>query len=168
MFAIGDYVIYGTTGVCKVEAIGKLSKPGFPEDVDYYTLAPFYVRGSVIYTPTEGTKVLMRPLLTKEEAELLIDGVPNLTPLVVDDEKRREEIYREMLRSGDLNRVISLLILLGRRRRERLAVGKKVTASDDKYFKLGEECLYGELSIAMDLPRDIIKAQILQHLNLEA
>ena len=161
MFAIGDYIVYGTTGVCKVEAIGRLQKDGFPADVEYYTLAPSYVKGSTIYARVEGTKVLMRPVMTRSEIDQLIAEIEAIEPLVVTDEKKREEIYREVLKSGDLRKIISAIKLLCKRKEERLLQGKKVTASDDKYFKLAEDSLLGELAIVLGMD----KASVREYLN---
>ena len=40
---------------------------------------------------------------------------------------------------------------------ERTAEGKKVTASDSKYFHLAEESLCGELAISLDMNKDEVK-----------
>ncbi|MDE6951262.1 MAG: CarD family transcriptional regulator, partial [Lachnospiraceae bacterium] len=47
MFKVGEYVVYGNTGVCRVEGIGPL--PIGSSDKDYYTLVPVYGRNSRIY-----------------------------------------------------------------------------------------------------------------------
>jgi CarD family transcriptional regulator len=46
MFAVGDYIIYGSNGVCKVEAVGLLDMSGIPKDRQYYTLQPIYAKTS--------------------------------------------------------------------------------------------------------------------------
>ena len=71
MYQQGDLIVYGNTGVCRVEAVGHPQGiSGIPEDKLYYTLAPLYSAG-VIYAPLD-TPVLMRPVLTREAAEKLI------------------------------------------------------------------------------------------------
>lgn len=42
----------------------------------------------------------------------------------------------------------------------RLEQGKKVTAVDDKYFKMAEDRLYGELAIALGMNKDNVKEYI--------
>ena len=40
---------------------------------------------------------------------------------------------------------------------ERIAEGKKVTASDERYFHMAEESLYGEFAIALGIEREEVK-----------
>ena len=76
MFQIGDKVIYGNDGVCLVEAVGPLPLDGCHRKKAYYTMSPLYGSGR-IYAPVE-TSVFMRPILTREEAEALIRGIPRI------------------------------------------------------------------------------------------
>ena len=43
MFEIGEYIVYGNTGVCKVAEKTKMAAPGAKTDKLYYTLEPVYV-----------------------------------------------------------------------------------------------------------------------------
>ena len=42
MFKEGDFIIYGSNGVCQVEHIGSMELQGVPDDKMYYTLVPVY------------------------------------------------------------------------------------------------------------------------------
>ena len=50
MFEKGDYVVYGTKGVCQVEEITELEMKGTAEGRLYYVLRPF-ISSSVISSP---------------------------------------------------------------------------------------------------------------------
>ena len=39
----------------------------------------------------------------------------------------------------------------------RLAEGKKMTASDEKYFHLAQESLYGEFAVTLGMERDQVQ-----------
>ena len=75
MFSVGDLIVYNETGVCRVEQIGP---PAFNprERRDYYTLTPLYGAGT-IYVPVD-SGVFMRLVLSREEAEALIDELLTL------------------------------------------------------------------------------------------
>ncbi len=60
MFSIGEYVVYGVEGVCRVEEAGKLKVAGLDKNRAYYRLRPYYHDGT-IYTPVDG-KAVMRPV----------------------------------------------------------------------------------------------------------
>ena len=70
-FSIGDLIIYGETGVCRVEATEE--RPFLGEITNCYRLQPIY-QSCVIYTPTDNGNVFMRPIVSAEEAQKLIDS----------------------------------------------------------------------------------------------
>ncbi|MBQ2879212.1 MAG: CarD family transcriptional regulator, partial [Anaerotignum sp.] len=77
MYQKGEYVIYGNNGICKVEEIGiPMGTPMENNGKEYYTLSPVFGTGN-IYVPLD-TKVFMRPILTKEQAEALIGQIPQI------------------------------------------------------------------------------------------
>ena len=63
MFSVGEYIVYGVEGVCRVEEAGKLKVAGLDKNRAYYRLRPYYHDGT-IYTPVDG-KAVMRPVLTR-------------------------------------------------------------------------------------------------------
>ena len=81
MYQTGDLLIYGSTGVCRVLSIDRRQDyvDGIKQDKLYYRLKPLH-QGGVIYTPVDNSKVVMRPVISREEAEALIDTIPTLQP----------------------------------------------------------------------------------------
>lgn len=154
MFEAGEYIVYGNTGVCKVEEITKMTVPGSDADRLYYTLEPVYDKGCRLFTPVDNQKVKMRPVLTKKEADELIGKIKEIDLLWVNDEKNREQIYKEAIRTCNCEEWVRIIKTLYLRKRERIAAGKKVTSSDARYLHLAQESLYGELSIVMGIPKD--------------
>ena len=77
MFQAGDLVVYGTTGVCRVESIDRPNMTGADRHKEYYRLKPLYQDG-FIYTPVDNPKVFIRPVVSREEAERLIDLIPSI------------------------------------------------------------------------------------------
>ena len=157
MFNIGDLVVYGNTGVCRVVEIGPPPLKGLPDDKDYYTLAPYYSEKSVIFTPCDNDKVVLRSIISIKEAKKLIKMVESIALLEITDEKKREESYKEVMRSCDPVRLVSIIKTIHERKMKRLSEGKKVTASDEKYFQMAEEKLYGELAIVLDVEKNEVK-----------
>lgn len=152
MFQVGDYVVYGTKGVCKVEKIGVIESLG--NGRMYYTLAPVYIKGSTVFTPIDNQKVVLRSVITKDEALKLIEEIPEIESLWVENEKRRENEFKDLLTRCDCRELVSMIKNLYNRKQERIAEGKKVTVSDEKFFKMAEDSLYGELAISLGMSRD--------------
>ncbi|MBO5303928.1 MAG: CarD family transcriptional regulator [Lachnospiraceae bacterium] len=165
MFEVGQYIIYGNTGVCKIEEIKKMAAPGTKEDRLYYVLDPVYDKGCRLFTPVDNQKIIMRSVLTKEEAEELISRMKDIEVLWVADEKNREQMYKEAIRSCNCEEWVRIIKTLYMRKMSRLAEGKKVTSSDAKYLHLAEENFYGELSIALGIPKSEMEEFITQKIE---
>ena len=160
MFQKGELIVYGNSGVCRVEEIGPPGLSGVPKNVDYYTLSPYYSTNSKIFTPCDNEKIVMRPILTRKEAQSLIGEISSIGLLVVTDEKRREECYKEVMKSCDCRKFVSIIKTIYKRKQERISEGKKITTSDEKYFQMAEDKLYGELAISLGIDRAEVKDYI--------
>ncbi len=165
MFEKGDYIIYGTSGVCRIEDITTMNMTSVPRDKLFYVLSPSSQRGGRIFTPVDNQKTLMRRILSKEEALRLIDEIPSIEELWITNEKMREEKYKECMRSGDCREWIKIIKTLYLRKQERNAQGKKITATDEKYLRMAEDYLYSELEIPLEIPKANMEAYISQQIE---
>jgi len=160
MFQVNDTVIYGNHGVCKISEIGTLSISMADKKKAYYTLRPVYQPSAVIYAPVENPKTLMRPVITKEEAEKLIKEVPDIDSVWIANEKERESQYKAALQTCDCRELVKIIKTLYLRKTARIQNGKKVTAVDEKYFRLAETALYEELAYVLDMEKSMIAPYI--------
>lgn len=165
MFKVGDYIVYGSVGVCKVEKVGSVEFSGIGKDRQYYTLLPVYTKGSTVFTPVDNKKVLMRPIISKEEAMELIHDIQNIELLWMDDDTRREAVYKEALQKQDCKELIKIIKTTYQRKQSKLAEGKKVPIGDEKYFKLAEDYLYGELAISFGMEKEQVKEFIIDNVT---
>lgn len=154
MFEKGELIQYGTNGVCEIVDITTPKISGIPKGKLYYELQPYYKKDGKIFTPIDNKKVLMRKILTKKEAQELIDGIPEIEALYIENDKMREMQYKECIRSGDCREWIRIIKTLYLRKMKRIAQGKHITATDERYLKLAEESLYSELSISLAIPKE--------------
>lgn len=95
MFQEGDMIIYGNTGVCRVEQVGHPDHiKGADDSRLYFTLAPVYQAG-VIYAPVD-TPVFTRPILTRQAAEELIAKIPAIRAEIYNgrDQRVLSDCYR--------------------------------------------------------------------------
>lgn len=157
MFEVGDYVVYGTNGVCQVEAISPMAVPGSGEKRMYYTMKPCYIRASSIFTPVDNEKVVMRPVMTREEALQLLERIEEVPGIEIHEEKKRELEYKAAVLKCDPDLLVGLLKTIHDRMEERTKEGKKVTSSDMKYFHIAEDSLHGELAISLEMEKNEVK-----------
>ena len=71
MYNVGDIIVYGEHGICRVAAVGPLDLGG-PGGRLYYTLHPYYQPELVIYAPIDNERVVIRPPITREQAEQIV------------------------------------------------------------------------------------------------
>ena len=108
MYQAGDYIVYGTSGVCRVDEV----KPSpFEDEADrqYYTLTP--VTGTeTIYIPVD-SPVFMRPVISREQAETLVRDIPNIEVDHFTSHSMRlsSEHYQEVLQSHDCGDLVQLI-----------------------------------------------------------
>lgn len=153
MFHEDEYVVYGTNGVCQVGEITTLELDNVAKDREYYILYPVNNSGK-IYVPVDKGDEKMRRALTREEAQELIEQMPNIKPIKVNNEKLLEEMYKKCVRCYDCEEWIRLIKCIYLRKEQRLSSGKKVTAVDERYMHIAEEALYSELGMALGLPKE--------------
>ncbi len=152
MFEVGDYVVHGNNGVCKVEAIQTMDGIGDQKRV-YYTLVPVYTSGSKLFVPTDSKKVITRSVMTKDEVKNLLKEWDDIETLCIENDKKREETYKEALRSCDCRKWVQLIKTSYQRNQDRIQNGKKATTSDERYLQMAEENLFGELAIPLEMTR---------------
>lgn len=160
MFKVGEYIVHGRNGVCKVEDITHIDISGADKEQLYYTLIPMKSSGSKIFYPVDSDRVVMRSLVTKEEAENIVDGIKNIKPMWIENDRQREMKYKEAISSCDCQQLICIIKTLHQRNMERAAQGKRITFVDDRYLKEAKENLQDEFSIALGIDRDEVEEYI--------
>ena len=152
MFDKGEYIIYGTNGVCKVSDCTRSDIPG--DNRMYYVLSPVGQERSTIYTPVDNQKVLMRAVISREEAVSLIEGIPSYEELIIPETRDQEQQYKQILRGQDCTMLLRFIKALYRRKECREEDGKKITAVDEKYISMVKNSLLNELAIALDMEKE--------------
>lgn len=166
MFQKGEYVVCGGKGVCRVEDITRLNLTGV--DREYCILKPVYMAGSTVYVPADTAGESMRRVLSRKEANRLIEEIPAIPLIVSADDKQLEQEYRSCMHSNSCEGWIKIMKTVYLRRQKRLEEGRKVTAVDAKYIRLAEENLYGELAIALNMEQNQVEDYILQEMDKDA
>lgn len=158
MFQVGEMIVCDHNGVCKVLAVTEM--PELRKGVLYYELEPVYSKGSRIYVPVDSEKLVMRKVSTAEEVEQLLNEIPDIETIWISNEKKREEQYKEVARRYDCREWVKIIKTIHMRKRSRGLEGKKITYIDEKYMKLAEENLYGEISIPLKIERNQVQGYI--------
>lgn len=163
MYQVGDFVIYGNTGVCQITEIKPLAYLG--NEQMYYILTPVF-QNCTISTPVENRKVFMRPVISKEEAERLIEKIPSIHAQAYHNSVLRQltDHYEAVLETHDCEALVELTMSIYSKKRVFEEQKRKFGAIDERFMKKAEELLFGELSVALGIPKgevvDYISARI--------
>ena len=115
---------------------------------------------ALIYTPVEGGKVPMRPVMSAEAARALAEEVPQIQP----EEHRARTIqlltqhYQSILQSGSSRDLLELAMSIQAKRRQAEKHNRRLGMVDERYGRQAERLLFGELAAALDLPYDQVPA----------
>jgi len=168
MFSIGDMVMYGGTGVCVVENITTLKLSGVDKERLYYVLRPMYQSGT-IQTPVDSNKIPIRPVLTKTQAEELVDAIPKVTATIC-TEKNLSALrnhYQQQMSSFDCLDLLRMTKSIYAKKRDAESRQKKIGMTDEKYLRRAEDLLFGELAVALGISRDAVTDYIARRLSSE-
>ena len=165
MYQIGEKVVCGSKGVCSVENITKLNISGIDKEREYYILKPVYMAASTVYVPVDHAETALRSVLTEAEARELLEKIPGLTTISIANEKFLEQEYKTCLRTDRCEEWIRILKTTMERKEKRLEAGRKVTAVDAKYLKIAQDCVYGELAVALSIPREDVETYIAEQIG---
>ena len=128
MYTIGEKIIYGENGVCTVAKVAPLESSGASDKL-FYHLEPLI--GSGVYFAPVDSGAFMRPVISREEAEALIDAIPSIEPAICRDNRFNhvDAFYKELFRQHSCEALVSIV----------------------KGLHLRKDILHGELSIALGM-----------------
>ena len=165
MYKVGEMIHHPNRGLCRVEEITRMRPSSAEPEKDYYKLTPLDSVGSTVFTPVDSDRVKLRRMISKEEARQLIDDFPSIETLKITDERKVENICRDSLASIDCKDWVSLIKVLYKRRNKRLAEGKKVAVSEDRYYQSAVGRLHLELGEALGIEASEVEAYITAQLG---
>ena len=161
MFSVGEKIIYAENGVCTVEKIAPLAISGAPKDKLYYHLTPLVGSGTY-FTPVD-SGAYMRPVMSREEAEALIDAMPGIKPAVCNDNRFNhvDAFYKELFRLHTCEALVAIVKGL----RSRMAERKTRSSRAEATMKRAKDMLHGELSVALGIELQEVETYIQQRLG---
>ena len=163
MFSVGDKIIYGENGVCTVESIGPLTMAGAPKEKLYYYLSPLI--GSGTYFAPVDSGAYMRPVMSRDEAEALIDAMPGIQPAICTDNRFNhvDAFYKELFKQHSCEALVSIVKGLKSRMSDRKTKSSRAEAT----MKRAKDILHGELSVALEIDVKDVEGYIVSRLGSE-
>ncbi|SFC80768.1 CarD family transcriptional regulator [Butyrivibrio sp. YAB3001] len=161
MLNIGECVIYGSHGLCKVRDI---LVPSFLErgkEKLYYMMISAVDVGSVLYVPVEGAEDKIREVISADYAEGLIDDIEEAPETELPEGKKAEPAIMAIIKRNTAYEMMGLVKSLHKIKSHREAEGKKFATLNEKYLNMAEKILYTELAFSLETEKDVIKRRVI-------
>ena len=161
MFEVGEKIVYGENGVCTVEKIEPLGMSGASKDKLYYHLSPLIGTGTYFAPVDSGT--FMRPVMSRAEAEALIDAMPGIAPAVCNDNRFNhvDAFYKELFRLHSCEALVAIVKGL----RSRMAERKTRSSRAEATMRRAKDMLHGELSVALGINIQDVESYIQERIG---
>lgn len=161
MYQLGDLIIYDRIGVCRIADITVRNSAEVEQDRLFYVLTPLY-QNLTIFTPINNTKIFMRPIITKDEAEQLIDMIPTIRAEAYHNSTISQlvEHYKESLKTHDCSDLLELCMSIYTKKQAAEQQNRKFGAVDKKFMNHAEDLLFGELAAALDIDKGQVPVYI--------
>lgn len=162
MFSVGDAVVYGTQGVCRISDITDITVDKVIRK--YFVLSPVYSGKATLYVPVDNEEVIrtrMRPVFTIDEIDSIIKNVSEgkTMPWIAND-ARRKEFCMNTLKSGDRMELVRLIGMLYSHQADMKAQNKLFHISDERYLKEAETLINEEFAFVLGIELGEVKKYI--------
>lgn len=170
MYSMGDCVVYHHD-VCKVVGY----EENYIEEDDYLVLEAIFQHSLQYYVPVRSLDLLLRPVISKEQALQLIDSIKDTEPLCDEELKKYNrkrnlpgqgsassnnklhDCYRNYLKKNTIDNLIPFIKRIHLRMEEREDNDQNPIATDKEFYKIVEEILQNELAVALDMQPDEVR-----------
>jgi CarD family transcriptional regulator len=165
MYQVGDQVVYGIHGVCRVADKEKqiVSKKA----VTYLVLEPVGQEGSRYLVPmsSEAAMSKLHPILKREELEEMLRSPEVRQEAWIREENLRKQAYRDVISSGQRVEIMKMVHSLYAHKHKQMEAGKKFHLADENFLRDAEKMLSSEISVVMGTSFEEAKAYLREQLK---
>ena len=167
MYELGDSVVY-RHDVCKVVGY----EENYIDEDDYLVLEAIFQQSLTYYVPVRSLDILLRPVITREQALSLIDTIRDIDPLDEDELKKYarkrnppgqggastsnklHDCYRNYMKKSTLESLIPFIKCIRGRMDRREANNQSPIATDREFYEMAESIVNNELAVALGITRE--------------
>lgn len=165
MFQVGDKVVYGIHGVCDVTR--QEERIIDRKRVSYLVLEPAGQPGSCYLVPAHNAAAMskLKHMLSREDLENLMQSEKVKADGWISDENQRKQSYRELISSGDREKLMCMVRSLYLHKNSQTAAGRKCHLCDENFLRDAEKLLCSEISVVMNMEYDQAKQYLRENLQ---
>lgn len=166
MYQIGELVMYGIHGVCRV--IDVETRTIDRRKMDYLVLEPQGQKESRYYVPAGNPNAMakLRPMLSREALDELLLSAEVREDSWITDENARKQYYRELISCGDRVKLLRMIRSLYRHKQEQEAMGRKFHLCDENFLRDAQRLIDTEFSTVLGIPPVEVRSYVTEKLNV--
>lgn len=157
---IGETVVYRRQGIYEItsvkeQVIGEVKK-------DYYVFRSVYDKNATIYVPVDNENLTsqIERLLSKDEINAIVDQSDTTDIIWIENNAERAICYDEIVKSGDLSRILSVLRLYMLQKEGENKKSFRAFAKDERIFSAAMK----NITEAFACPLGISKAEVMAYI----
>lgn len=156
MYNVGDVIIYSIHGLSQID---KICEKTFSDVTrTYYVLHPVGQSNLTISIPVDSDKVVMLQLLSREEAEEILQSFRLPGTSWIEDLKQRNKKNRILVKTGDRKEIALLINSLMRKKIELSMQNMKLYDQDLMLLNTIQNLLFKEIAASLECSvEEIIK-----------
>lgn len=156
MFNIGDTVVYGSQGVCKIDCVE--TKQIGKQSADYYVLKPLFNDSTSLFVPVNNDKLTskIRDVLTKAQLDDFVKKIPDIELLTYADENQKRELYKLKL-SESIESLATIIKTIRHEKDFRKQNNKKLNIGDEQTLRKAEQLFYNEIAFVLSVEPEKVK-----------
>lgn len=148
MFQMQDTVMVRNSGVCVIEAL----------DAQTMVLRPVRHPQKELRLPVSAASDRVRCLMSREEAEELLDRIPYIRTIQAPNDKVRMEFYQEAMEKNAGLEWIQVIKSVYLRKQER-----RLSTEELSLYEMAKEYAYSELAAVLEIPLEQVEDYICQY-----
>ena len=163
MYSVKDYVVCGSSGVCRVEDI---RVPDYAVlKVPHYVLQPLYDLKTKVTIPVEGGHCHLRSTITRGEAEDFSKQFHACETLFCNDSRYLGKFASEILSGGEWLKWLGLFKGFCEKRSRQKSRGKGLTMREDALYNRVKNLVVGELAFVLKMSVEDVEISCIRALE---
>lgn len=168
-YKVGEYVVYGTSGICKITDIKNMTLSPIIGERNYYILEQINSKMSVIYVATDNETLCakLRNVLSEKDILDILHGAKENSINWIEDRKLRTQTFSSIISSGSYEDLLLMIRCIYLKSRELAEMRKHLSDSDASILRNAERIVREEFAFSLSIPSEQVGEYIRRELGIE-
>ncbi|MBQ8790123.1 MAG: hypothetical protein IJZ51_02295 [Ruminiclostridium sp.] len=159
-YSIGEHVVYGHSGVCRIEEIATREFDGKKQD--YYLLRPVAHNNATVFVPCDNEKLVsaMRYPISSDEIDRLLTEIDGVDIEWIEDKRERPAFFKSVMQSGDRKQILKVIRCIYIKKQALMNSNRSLPSTDEKILQELERMINDEFSYSLGIGIDEVSGYI--------